>query len=377
MGCRKSSGGLTKITLAKPILNHFWQNAKPLRMVQAIILNENDFLRKLSTKFRRSPYQLNKFLESDAELLKLTDGSILALSTDSIVEEIATGLYADPALIGWMTVVVNLSDIAAVGAEPLGLLLSQNIPPDFPPEKLDALQSGIAEACEAFGVFVLGGDTNQSTTLETGGTAIGLIKTGPIISRKGAKPGDLLYVSGKMGMGSAFAFSVLMGGQSQFGYKPTPKLKEGMLVRQFGSSCMDTSDGLFPAICNLMEPNGVGFEINLHFAEIAHPAAVQLAAAGSFPTWFFLAGPHGEFELIFTIPPEKEADFLRSANKMDWHPLKIGVVTDHQACVLDIPDGKWALEPFQIANLFTEAGGNPKDFLTALVQKQSSWQLPQ
>lgn len=346
-------------------------------MIQAITLNENDFLRKLSNKFHRSPQQLNAFLESDAELVKLDNGSILALTTDSIVEEIATGLYTDPSLIGWMTVVVNLSDIAAVGAEPIGLLLSQNIPPDFPPEKLNALQSGIAEACNAFGVFVLGGDTNQSATLESGGTAVGLIKSGPVISRKGAKPGDLLYVTGKMGLGSAFAFSVLMGGASSVPYKPVPKLEEGALVRQFGSSCMDTSDGLFPAICNLMEINSIGFEINLPFGEIAHPTAVQLAAAGSMPTWFFLAGPHGEFELIFTIPSEKEADFLRSANKMDWHPLKIGVATNHETCVLDIPDGKWALEPFQIANLFTQAGGNPKDFLTALVKKQSSWQLPQ
>ncbi len=340
-------------------------------------LNENDFLRNLSRKFRRSPLELNNFLESDAELVKLADGSVLALTTDSIVEEIATGLYDDPALIGWMTVVVNLSDIAAVGAEPLGLLLSQNIPTDYPPELLEALQSGIAEACEAFGVFVLGGDTNQSATLEMGGTAAGLIKSGPIISRKGAKPGDLLFVSGKMGLGSAFAFSVLMGGPSQIEYRPVPKLKEGALVRQFGSSCMDTSDGVFPAICNLMEINGIGFEIKLPFSEIAHPAAVQMATAGSMPSWFFLAGPHGEFELIFTISPEKEATFLQNASKMNWQPLKIGVATDYQNCSLDIQKGRWDLNPFQISNLFTEAGGNPKAFLSALVQKQSSWKLPQ
>jgi thiamine-monophosphate kinase len=345
-------------------------------MIREATLNENDFLRKLSAGFLRSQRQVNAFLESDAELVKLADGSVLALTTDSIIEEIAAGLYSDPTLIGWMTVVVNLSDIAAVGAEPLGLLLSQNIPKDYPPEKLDALQSGIAQACEAFGVFVLGGDTNQSAALEAGGTAVGLIKSGPIISRKGAKPGDLLYVSGKMGLGSAFAFSVLMGGTSVIPYKPVPKLKEGALVRLFGSSCMDTSDGLFPAICNLMETNGIGFEFNLPFSEIAHPAVVQLAAAGSLPTWFFLAGPHGEFELIFTIPPEKEPDFLETANQMNWFPLKIGKAIEYKTCVLDILEGRWPIEPFQISNLFTEAGGNPKAFLSALVQKQASWKLP-
>ncbi len=354
-----------------------FEHQNPLFMGPRKVLEENNFLRNLSKKFRRSPLELNGFLESDAELVRLPDGSILALTTDSIVEEIATGLYADPALIGWMTVVVNLSDIAAVGAEPLGVLLSQNIPPHFPPEQLEALQSGIAEACEAFGVYALGGDTNQSATLEMGGTAAGLIKSGPIISRRGAKPGDLLYVSGKMGLGSAFAFSVLMRGTAEVPYKPVPKLKEGELVRQFGSSCMDTSDGLFSAISNLMEINGIGFKINSPFSEITHLAAAQMAMASSMPGWFFLAGPHGEFELLFTISPEKEAAFLQGANLMNWHPLRIGIATEQQNCILDIEAGRWDLEPFQIANLFTEAGGEPKAFLSALVQKQSSWKLPQ
>lgn len=345
-------------------------------MENPAVLLENVLLRKLSQQFERSPLQQNKFLESDAELVKLDNGHVLALTTDSIVEEIATGLYTDPALIGWMTVVVNLSDLAAVGAEPLGILLSQNIPANFPPEKLEALQSGIAEACRQFGVFVLGGDTNQSASLETGGTAAGLIKSGPVISRKGARPGDGLFVSGRMGAGSAFAFSMLMGGLAQVPYKPSPKIKEGALVRLFGSSCMDTSDGFFPALCNLMEVNGIGFEITRPFAEIAHPVATQAAVAASLPVWFFLAGPHGEFELIFTIPQEQESGFLASAGKAGWHPVKIGHATDSQGCILDIPEGRWPLEPFHIANLFAEAGGDPKAFLSALVQKQSSWNLP-
>ena len=338
-------------------------------------LTENIFLRNLSKKFRRSPLQLNQFLESDAELIRLEDGSTLAVTTDSIVEEIATGLYTDPAQIGWMTVAVNLSDLAAVGAEPLGILLSQNIPGDYPLARLEALQSGISEACETMGVFVLGGDTNQSKMLEMGGTAIGLIKSGPVISRRGIRPGDLLYVSGGMGLGSAYAFQVLMQGGCSFAFRPQPSSKTGEIVRHFGSACIDTSDGFFPAVCNLMELNGIGFKLTRPFLGFAHPTVVEMASENQMPIWFFLAGPHGEFELMFTVSPDKELPFLQKAKALDWHPIKIGEATADAVCLLSTEECGQKLEPFQIANLFTESGENPAVFLSALTQKQFLWKL--
>lgn len=84
-------------------------------------LLENNFFARLTSSFQRSPQQINHLNESDSELLRLDNDSILAITTDCIVEEIETGLYDDPYLIGWMLVVVNLSDLAAVGARPLGL----------------------------------------------------------------------------------------------------------------------------------------------------------------------------------------------------------------------------------------------------------------
>ena len=109
-----------------------------------VSLLENQLLRQIGNPFPRSPEQRNQLLESDAELIRMADGSTLALTTDCIAEEIQTGLYSDPEHIGWMTVAVNMSDLAAVGARPLGLLLSESLPPGFPSEKLIALQNGIA-----------------------------------------------------------------------------------------------------------------------------------------------------------------------------------------------------------------------------------------
>ena len=346
----------------------------------AFKLIENTLLQKVSALFRRSPNQINQLLGSDAELLHLPDGSVLAATTDCIAEEIASGLYTDPAHIGWMTVVVNLSDLAAVGAKPLGLLLSESLPADFPDEKLQAVQGGIAEACAATGVFVLGGDTNNSKDWQMGGTAIGLIPAGePIITRKGASPGDLLYCSGPMGLGSAYAFAVLLSNDRQsVPYRPLPRLKEGELVRHFGSTCIDTSDGFFHGLCNLMEVNAVGFQIDIALSTMTCPPALQISQAKQMPSWIFLAGPHGEFELLFTVPPQNEKKLLEEAQKINWQPLRIGVCTAEQCCTIKTLDGIYQpIEPYTIANVYTEFGGNPSIFLSQLLKLESSWQIQQ
>lgn len=341
-------------------------------------LLENTFLQQISSQFQRSPNQINGLLESDAELLRLPDGSVLAITTDCIAEEIATGLYIDPEHIGWMTVVVNLSDLAAVGAQPLGLLLSESLPPDFSDEKLRAIQSGIAAACVATGVFVLGGDTNDSKDWQMGGTAVGLIPVGePIIMRKGANAGDTLYCTGPMGLGSAYAFSTLLGSGSQaISYRPIPRLKEGALVRKYGSSCIDTSDGFFHGLSNLLEVNSIGFQIDIPLSSMTHPAALSIGQAKQIPTWFFLAGPHGEFELLFTIPSKNENRFLEDAEKLDWKPLKIGICTTTKACTLRIPNGEYIpLDPLKIANTYTESCGDPQTFLSQLFALEASWKI--
>lgn len=341
-------------------------------------LLENKHLQQVGAQFRRSPKQINQFLESDAELLRLPDGSVLAATTDCIAEEIATGLYRDPAHIGWMTVVVNLSDLAAVGANPLGLLLSESLPADFPDEQLHAVQGGIAEACAATGTFVLGGDTNQSGAWQMGGTAFGLIPaTGPIISRKGAQVGDVLYCSGPMGLGSAYAFErLLAGGQTAIRYRPMPRLAEGNLVRQFGSTCIDTSDGFLHALCNLLEVNDIGFKIQIPLTQMAHPEVMRLHETKQLPAWIFLAGPHGEFELVFTIPQKNEQNFLVEAEKIGWKPLRIGLCTEEEGCAMLTKDDAYQpFDPCQIANAYAESNGDPKTFLTQLLKFETQWEI--
>ena len=108
---------------------------------------ENISLNRLIRHFRRGPNQLNLPHQSDAEIVKIpgTD-TLLAITTDTIVEEIDYGLYSDPWLQGYMTVLVNISDLAAVGAKPIGILLNQTFPERSIDEYLEKLQTGINDA---------------------------------------------------------------------------------------------------------------------------------------------------------------------------------------------------------------------------------------
>ncbi len=138
----------------------------------------------------RSPRQLNRLQESDAEFSlcpKLRSGV-----DDRRIAEESRAIVLGPWLAGWMAVMANFSDLAAVGADPLGILLAETIPPLFPPEARMKLQQGIREACVACASYVLGGDTNAGEALQITGTAVGCITDGRPLTRIGIHPGDLL-----------------------------------------------------------------------------------------------------------------------------------------------------------------------------------------
>ena len=288
---------------------------------------ENNLVNFLTNNFARSPLQINCLHQSDAEIIKTCSGNLIAVTTDSIAEEIETGLYTDPYLIGWMAVTVNLSDLAAVGAEPLGILISEIIPPAFEKDKLDRMQKGISDACKNSNTFVLGGDTNSGEKFILTGTALGTFPGGKYLTRTGCRPGDLLYASGKLGKGNAYAISqFLNAGKGGIDYLPAARLNESNVIRKFAGACMDTSDGVISTLDQLMRLNGTGFELDEDWISSIDKGSLELAEKNGIPPWMLLAGQHGEFELLFTIPPEKEIDFLNKARQTGWQPVKLGKV---------------------------------------------------
>jgi len=163
--------------------------------------------------------------------------------TDSIAEEIEVGIYKDPYLIGWMAVMVNMSDLAVVGALPVGILISEIFPEYLDEPFKRKLHEGINDACIRCGTYVIGGDTNFGKQLIISATAVGITKNKMFNTRIGCKPGDVFYTTGKLGIGNAYALTQLADAQCKIEYMPVAKLKEGKAIWGIASCCIDTSDG--------------------------------------------------------------------------------------------------------------------------------------
>jgi len=330
---------------------------------------ENALIERLASSFPRSPLQYNKLQESDSELVRLPGGnSLLAVTTDGVVEEIESGLYDDPYLIGWMTVIVNASDLAAVGAEPLGILINENLPHGGADDFISKLQEGIRDASAATGLYVLGGDTNVAPRLELGGTAVGLIPDGVPLTRVGCRPGDLLFGSGPFGRGGAYSFTQFVGkGNDRIPpvtFKPPGRLREGMTLRGLASCCMDTSDGLLTSLDQLMRLNSVGFTIDQPEENFIDNSVIGLSSATGLASWMALAGPHGEFELVFTVPAERGDELSARAAAIGWQPVPIG------RAVADL--GVWlreqSLDVARMRNMFSESEGDVGRYFAGLLE---------
>ncbi len=341
-------------------------------MLKAI--KENQIIDSLAGRFHRSPQQLNLRHESDAEIVRLSHDCTLAVTTDSLAEEIASGLYSDPHLIGWMTVTVSMSDLAAVGAHPVGILISETLTDACTGEFLNSMHRGIHDACCEYNTFVLGGDINHADRMNFTGTAIGTLPWGKNLSRRGCKPGDFLFASNPIGRGNAFALVTLSESlgiaacpQPEASvFKPSARLKEGKLIRDFATSCMDTSDGVLAALDQMMRLSHAGFALNSKWDAAIDPWSQQVARESGIPTWFLLAGPHGEFELLFTIPEERVCAWLEYSSRNGFYPILLGQVIQEPVITLPLSGVTVPFDSGWIRNCAYEMSRNPRALLREL-----------
>jgi len=328
---------------------------------------EVTFIKELVHGFPRSPRQLNSLQGTDAEIVEWPDHGArqLAVSTDSIIEEISSGLYDDPYLVGWMTVMASLSDLAAVGSVPIGLLISEIIPHDYPRSDLRQLQQGIADACIECETYIIGGDTNCAKNLMLTATALGTLND-RFLTRSGARPGDLLYSSGQLGGGNAYALAKLRRFDVLPSFMPIARLREGQSLTTLATACMDTSDGTMATLDQLMHQSGVGFELNATWDNALRQEVRDIARASGLAPWLFLAGQHGEFELLFTIPPRRVESLLAVAETMQWQPLLIGRAIPKTEIRLPLHDRIYTIDTTAVRNFASFR--NIEQYVDALVQ---------
>jgi len=333
---------------------------------------ENRFIEHLVAGFARSPLQLNLLHESDSEILRLPadQDRILAFTTDSIAEEIEVGLYHDPYLIGWMTTMVNMSDLAAVGASPIGILISEIFPPETSREFIDLIQKGIADSCQACSAFVLGGDTNAGPNLVLTGSALGVANRGEYMKRVGITAGDVVYSTGLLGAGNAFALAEYMRRQQRtfppFRFQPTARLREGLTMARLASACMDTSDGVLSTLDQLMRLNQVGFEIEIPCESLLLPTARLVSEQAAIPPWLLLAGEHGEFELLFTVSPANEQALLAEMAHRGYMPLRLGRAIAETTIRMNLHGHMTDLDTCTIRNLACVCGTDIETYIREL-----------
>jgi thiamine-monophosphate kinase len=296
----------------------------------------------LTAGFPRHPDQWNGPHEADAELVRLTalgPDTYLAATIDGIADEWASGFYKDAYTAGWVLVMANLSDLAAVGAAPLGLLTALTFPPGA--ETSARLAEGIRDALVAAGVASLGGDLNEGPEPVMTACALGLVAGAPV-GRLGIRPGDGLWVTGPVGAGNALAIVQLLGLPPALApedrYRPRARLLEGQALRGVARAMMDTSDGPMSTLDHLARLNGVGLRVDFDPDALCEPAALAAFRAAGLPAWPLLLGEHGEYELMVAVPPEREREVILHAPSA----RRIATAVETPGLTLALSDGREA-----------------------------------
>lgn len=245
----------------------------------------------------------------DAALLEVPAGEQLVACCDALNEGVHFLAGTEPADIGWKSLAVNLSDLAAMGARPAWALLSLSLP-RADAGFVDGFMRGFSALADAAGIALVGGDTT-SGPLSISVTALGFAPRGLALTRGGARPGDSVFVSGTLGDASA-ALERIRAGRAMEGAqaralaqrmrRPTPRLALGQALRGVASAAIDISDGLLADLGHIARASGVGIELDAD----ALPASAALRALFDRAERLRCQATGGDdYELVFTVPAER------------------------------------------------------------------------
>ncbi|MBN1861763.1 MAG: thiamine-phosphate kinase [Candidatus Thermoplasmatota archaeon] len=257
----------------------------------------------------------------------------LLVTTDMMSQQTHIPAQMTPYQMGWFLVAINLSDIAAKGGSPLGVVCSYGLPRRTSVSFLKTLTKG-ADACAIrYGTHIVGGDTKETTEITLCGTAIGTVKKDECMTRAGARPGDIVAVTGVLGSAGAGYHALKQQKQAQTLskglFEPLPRLKEGRMLAQQHTvtSSMDLSDGLSASLYQLQEVNAVGFEIQESTLPLA-PGLYQLFGKHQKKKVYNVALHFGgDYELLVTIRPEQFQRTQHTLQKQGSSLTAIGRVT--------------------------------------------------
>jgi thiamine-monophosphate kinase len=263
-------------------------------------------------------------LADDAAVLTPPPGRDLVISADTAVAGVHF-LPADPAeLVGRKLLRRNLSDLAAMGADPLGYIMTVSVPAATRDAWFAGFAAGLARDQAEFGIFLLGGDTSATPgPISLSMTILGSVAPGTAIRRAGAAEGDGIWVSGTIGDGALGLLAATGKLADADGYLlgryrlPQPRLGLGRRLRGIAAAALDVSDGLVQDIGHLCRAAGLAAEIEAALV----PLSAQARAADMLETC--LSGGD-DYELAMAVPPAREAALREAADEAGIPVTRIG-----------------------------------------------------
>jgi thiamine-monophosphate kinase len=293
-------------------------------------------------------------LSDDAALLTPPAGKQLVLAADAMVAGVHFLPDDPPETIGRKLLRVNLSDLAAMGAAPLGYLMTCGFPRGTDDSWIAAFVAGLAQDQAEFGLRVLGGDTVATPGPASFSlTILGTVAPGAALRRNGARPGDDVWVSGTIGDG-ALGLLALTGRLPPAPYLadryrlPQPRLALGQALVGIARAAMDVSDGLVQDLGHLARAAGCAAEIQAVSVPVSAPARTALGADPALLAR--ILGGGDDYELLFAAAPG-DADRVRAAGAATQTSVtRIGrfldgqgvMVLDASGTPLDLPAGGWS-----------------------------------
>ncbi len=262
----------------------------------------------------------------DAALLRPPAGQHLAVTSDLLVAGVHFFPEADPDSLGHKALAVNLSDLAAMGAEPAWFLLNLTLP-EVDERWLERFCQGMFALARAYNVQLVGGDTSRGP-LAIAIEAHGFVPEGQALRRSGARPGDRIYVSGTLGdallalrhrrgeirlsEGEFTALAVRLD-------RPVPRVPEGTALRGIANSAIDVSDGLLADLGHILERSAVGARIFLECLPLSPVCRAHLDEAG----WDTVLAGGDDYELCFTVPEKNIKALEKLPFAGDFHFIGI------------------------------------------------------
>ena len=244
----------------------------------------------------------------DAAVVRVPQGHVV-MSTDMLVEgRHFRRDWSSAEDIGHRAAAESLSDINAMGGTAHAITVALGAPPDLPTQWALDFARGLADECALVGASVVGGDLTRSDAVVIAITAIGAVRTAPIV-RGGAKPGDILALCGRQGWAAGGLAILSRGFRSpralvEAYQRPCPPYEAGPQAAQVGAtSLIDISDGLVAEATHLAEASGVAIDIHADAFDIAEPLQAVAAAMGTDPLALILGGGD-DHALLATFPPD-------------------------------------------------------------------------